>query len=75
MLFLRNVWFGGHSAGGHLVSELLQAKWYNSLNLELKGRFQGVVLISGLFDLTPFLSLEINSVLQLTRLVFAFYVG
>lgn len=72
---IRNVWIGGHSAGAHLVSNLLQAEWYNLLNPKLKGRFKGVVLISGLYDLTLFLSLEINSVLHLDRLVFASYVG
>lgn len=71
MMSLRNVWIGGHSAGGHLVSNLLQAEWYNSLRPELKGRIQGVVLISGVYDLIPITFLELNSVLHLDRLVFA----
>lgn len=77
MQSLRNVWIGGYSAGAHLVSNLLQAEWYNHLNPELKGRLQGVVLISGLYDLTTLLPLdfELNRVLHLDRLVFTFHVG
>ncbi|XP_054272272.1 kynurenine formamidase [Macrosteles quadrilineatus] len=63
----RGVWFGGHSAGAHLASFLLQSDWFYSLEPQLSCRMKGLVLISGIYDLTPLIYTSNNDALQLDR--------
>lgn len=65
----RDVWFGGHSAGAHLWASLLEADWFNILHPDLKSRMKGVVLISGIYDITPLIYTSINDTLGLDRYV------
>ncbi|XP_073979729.1 kynurenine formamidase [Rhodnius prolixus] len=62
---VRSVWFGGHSAGGHLSACLLDEAWLSSLEPSYKAIFKGVFLISGLYDLLPLLKTEQNENLML----------
>lgn len=54
----------GHSAGGHLVAELFATNW------EAYGvapeAFAGGIALSGIFDLTPLVSLSLNADLRLS---------
>lgn len=53
----------GHSAGGHLVSRMLCRN--APLGESLRARIANVVSISGLHDLRPLLTLEMNEILRL----------
>ncbi len=53
----------GHSAGGHLVARQICAG--SALPEAVLARLERVVPISGLFDLRPFLRLELNGTLRL----------
>ncbi|GAB4070086.1 alpha/beta hydrolase [Ancylobacter sonchi] len=55
----------GHSAGGYLAADLLTVDW-QALDLPAIP-FQGVLPISGVFDLSPLVATSINGDLQLTR--------
>jgi acetyl esterase/lipase len=55
----------GHSAGGHLVTRMVCSD--SPLSLELRRRIAHVVSISGLHDLRPLLSTQINVTLRLDR--------
>lgn len=54
----------GHSAGGHLVTELVTND--TKLPKSMSDRIEHVVPISGLFDLRPLLKTKLNTALQLT---------
>lgn len=64
---VRSVWIGGHSAGAHLASSLLDEEWYPNLPCSLQNIFKGLILISGIFDLTPIIQTEYNDALSLTK--------
>ncbi len=55
----------GHSAGGHLVAELMDTAWMAGLGFPQDGLCGGVA-ISGLFDLAPVAQSFQNDSLQLT---------
>jgi arylformamidase len=61
--FKRRLFVFGHSAGGHLAAAMLATKW------ELFGQqsdlVSAAVAISGVFDLRPLLSVEVNADLRL----------
>lgn len=66
ILHYRSLWFGGHSAGAHLAATLLCSDWLNQLDANLKEIFQGVVLISGIYHLSPLINTSINDAVGLT---------
>lgn len=54
----------GHSAGGHMAIELALSRWPASLK---SGRpIEGVIALSGVFDLRPLLSTPLNDNLRLS---------
>ena len=55
----------GHSVGGHLVARQI----CNDIasNSSATGKFASATMLSGLFDLTPLLNLELNEEFQLTK--------
>ncbi|XP_069690926.1 kynurenine formamidase isoform X2 [Periplaneta americana] len=63
----RSVWFAGHSAGAHLVSMLLFSGWLNQLDDRRRNLVKGLVLISGVYDLTPLINTYVNDNLKLSR--------
>lgn len=67
-IFYRGVWFGGHSAGAHLASQLLEDDYLNNLIDKRKKIFKGLVLISGMYDLSPIIHItDVQEKLKLTR--------
>lgn len=54
------IYVGGHSAGAHLAATLLNARFNSSLTDAERRKLAGLVLISGVFDLTPLLSTDVN---------------
>ncbi|RZF37963.1 hypothetical protein LSTR_LSTR005463 [Laodelphax striatellus] len=64
---VRDVWFGGHSAGAHLSSMLLSTEWLSKLDDDSKAIFKGLFLVSGVYNLRPLLSTTINDALNLTE--------
>ncbi|XP_014239777.1 kynurenine formamidase [Cimex lectularius] len=56
----KSVWFGGHSAGGHLSASLLDENWLKSVDKPMRDVFKGLILISGIYDLIPILRTEFN---------------
>ncbi|KAG8298520.1 hypothetical protein J6590_013697 [Homalodisca vitripennis] len=62
----KDVWFGGHSSGAHLAASLLEPDWFNSLEPCLRRMVRGMVLISGIFDVTPLMETSFNENLRLT---------
>ncbi|XP_046403132.1 kynurenine formamidase isoform X3 [Ischnura elegans] len=63
----KSVWFSGHSAGGHLSAMLLSRAWMDSLSATHKVLLKGLILISGVYDLTPLLPIYVNEPLEMTR--------
>ncbi|MCB1755780.1 MAG: alpha/beta hydrolase [Gammaproteobacteria bacterium] len=55
----------GHSAGGHLVAELLSTDWQGSAPFIADGFIHKAIPISGLFDLRPMVKTSINQALSL----------
>lgn len=61
----KRVVIGGHSAGAHLAAMLLHSSWArNEPHIQL---VQGLVHISGVFDLTPLVNTYVNQPLNLDR--------
>jgi arylformamidase len=60
------VFISGHSAGGHLASTLLLIDWKTKYNIDPE-IFGGFFLISGIFDLVPFVSTYVNKPLGMTE--------
>jgi arylformamidase len=60
----RQLSLSGHSAGAHLVAEILAADWA-SRGLD-PGAITGAMLISGIFDPAPALLTSVNAELRLT---------
>ncbi|XP_026675592.1 kynurenine formamidase [Ceratina calcarata] len=65
----RNVWVAGHSAGAHLAVSLLYDKqWLDEMKKqEYLHLLKGVVLISGVYNLTPLVDTSYNTALKLTK--------
>ncbi|KAG8238716.1 hypothetical protein J437_LFUL015273 [Ladona fulva] len=63
----KSVWFAGHSAGAHLCSTLLARDWIESLQTNQRDLLKGLVLISGVYDLTPLINTYVNDPLGMTR--------
>ncbi|XP_075228134.1 kynurenine formamidase [Lycorma delicatula] len=61
------VWFGGHSAGAHLTAQLFNDDYLSTLKDNHKKIFKGLILISGIYDLTPIINTSVNEVLNLTK--------
>lgn len=59
-LWIRGIYIGGHSAGAHLAISLLQ-----SLSTQDQELIKGAFLISGVYDLIPLLSTDVNDALKL----------
>jgi len=59
----------GHSAGAHLVANILCGNNQVSQNEELVRRIVGFVFVSGLFDIRPIQRTIINEALDLTMYV------
>nr|ALQ52681.1 kynurenine formamidase [Nilaparvata lugens] len=64
---VRDVWFGGHSAGAHLSSMLLSTELLSKLDDDSKAIFRGLFLISGVYNLKPLLRTTVNDALNLTE--------
>lgn len=62
----RQIQISGHSAGGHLVAEMLNVDW-KSRGLQQQP-FKRATALSGLFDLAPLIPTSINKALQLDAL-------
>lgn len=56
----------GHSAGGHLAAALLASDWAAAFDPTGARLVRGAASISGLFDLSPMIGLEMNADLKLT---------
>jgi len=56
----------GHSAGGHLVARMICKN--SPLNVEMQGRIQNTVPISGVHDLRNLCKTKLNETLQLSEL-------
>lgn len=63
------MWLVGHSAGAHLASSLLCPTFQQTLSPDQKITLKGMVLISGIYDVSPLIHTSINEPLQLTRYV------
>ncbi|MBT6033362.1 MAG: alpha/beta hydrolase [Kordiimonadaceae bacterium] len=60
-----NITISGHSAGGHLLAEVLSMDWpkYGFESCPLKG----ALAISGVYDLEPIVSTSVNDALGMTK--------
>ncbi|CAL8332227.1 unnamed protein product [Merluccius merluccius] len=60
----RGLYLCGHSAGAHLVAMVLSTDWsqYN-----ITPQINGALLVSGIYDLLPILSTDVNEPLKMTE--------
>lgn len=56
----------GHSAGGHLACMLLSTNWEERYHLTEKIPIVQVISISGVYDLRPFVHINVGADLKLT---------
>jgi len=63
----KKVWFSGHSAGAHLCAMVLSSSWFTGLPQKSSLVVQGVVHLSGIYNLTPILATSVNTVLRMTK--------
>lgn len=63
----RRIVVAGHSAGGHLVAELLATNWPRLGSGMPADLLRGGIAISGLFDLAPLIRTSLNAKLGLTE--------
>jgi arylformamidase len=60
------VYLCGHSAGAHLVAlTILYTDFKSKYNIDINDKVKGLVLASGIFDLTPLIATTINDNLNL----------
>eukprot|EP00088_Acartia_fossae_P029294 TRINITY_DN30144_c0_g1_i1.p1 TRINITY_DN30144_c0_g1~~TRINITY_DN30144_c0_g1_i1.p1 ORF type:complete len:309 (-),score=77.95 TRINITY_DN30144_c0_g1_i1:502-1401(-) len=62
-----NIWLSGHSAGGQLCAMLLSSPWFEGLSRRAQETVQGVIHLSGVFDLEPIKRTSVNFDLNLSR--------
>ena len=56
----------GHSAGAHLCAMALSSDWFLGLTPEETSLFNGVILLSGIYDLKPLITTYVNEPLGMT---------
>jgi len=62
----KKVWLSGHSAGSQLCAMFLSSAWYQGLTLKAKESVEGVIHLSGVFNLEPILKTSVNLDLKLS---------
>ena len=61
-----NIYIGGHSAGGHLASLMLHTDFCKKFSLDIsQNRIKGLILVSGIYDLTPLIKTNENKALKM----------
>jgi arylformamidase len=59
------MYVAGHSAGGHLATMMMAARWQQYADDLPQKLFQGGLAISGIYDLSPLLGASVNNDLKL----------
>lgn len=61
-----NVYIGGHSAGAHLAALMLHTDFHKKFSLDFsQNRLKGLILVSGVYDLTPLIKTNENAALKM----------
>ena len=67
ILFFREIYLAGHSAGSQICGMILSSNWFGELSSEEKSLFKGVFHLSGIFYLPPLLETSINDPLKMNQ--------